>query len=42
MNKKALSDIMRWFIIGTIVIILLFVMLMCATIGGMPKGTGGG
>jgi uncharacterized membrane protein YhdT len=42
MSKKGLSDIMRWFFIAVVVIILLFVMVMCATLGGMPKGMGGG
>lgn len=42
MNKKGLSDMMRYFIIAIVVIILLFGLLMCATIGGMPKGIGGG
>ena len=42
MNKKGLSDMMRYFIIAIVVIILLFGLVMCATLGGMPKGIGGG
>jgi len=42
MNKKGLSDLMRYFIIFIIVIILLFGLVMCATLGGFGKLTGGG
>lgn len=41
-NKKGLSDIMRYFIIAVVVIILLFGMIMCGTLGGFGKLTGGG
>jgi hypothetical protein len=40
-NKKGLSDIMRYFIIFIVVIILLFGMLMCGTLGGCGRLTGG-
>jgi hypothetical protein len=42
LNKKALSDMMRYFIIAVVIIILLFGLVMCATLGGFGKLTGGG
>ena len=42
LNKKGLSDMMRYFIIAVVIIILLFGMIMCATLGGFSKLSGGG